>query len=86
MIGPLHAAMTATLLAIRIEIADFHALAITVLPIDRNIVFVHDYTFSQRRGSPGAGASKKLFKCHDLTHTLTFPKRHGPCDQVQPSC
>lgn len=46
MIGPLHAAMTATLLAMRIEIADFHALATTLLPIDRNIVFVHDYTFS----------------------------------------
>jgi hypothetical protein len=50
MIGPLYAAMTAALLAVRIEIADFDALTAAILPINLKVGFVHSDHSSQRAG------------------------------------
>lgn len=44
MIGSLHPAMTATLLAVAIEIADFNTLAGPVLPVDGDVVFLHNHS------------------------------------------
>ena len=48
MIGPWHSAMTATLLPVKIEVADFDGLAAAILPFNLNIGFVHTDSFSQR--------------------------------------
>jgi hypothetical protein len=43
MISPRHSTMTTTLLAIKIEIADFDAFAVSFLPFDvRKINFIHE--------------------------------------------
>jgi hypothetical protein len=55
-IGPWHSTMTATLLAIRIKIADFDAFASSFLPFNINIAFVHAYLFSQLRDHSVRGA------------------------------
>jgi hypothetical protein len=52
MIGSRHSAMTATLLAVRIVVADFDGLAAAILPFNLNIGFIHADLFSQRSGHP----------------------------------
>jgi hypothetical protein len=48
MIDARHPAVTATLLAVRIEVADFDGLAAAILPFNLNIGFVHHDRFSRR--------------------------------------
>jgi hypothetical protein len=55
MIGPRHSAMTAALLAVRIQVADFYGLAAAFMPLNLHIGVVHIVPLSQRTGHlPGA--------------------------------
>ena len=56
MIGPGHFAMTAALLAVRIEVANFYGLTAAFLPLNLHIGFVHIVLTSQRPPSPGANS------------------------------
>jgi len=58
MIGPRHSAMTAALLAVRIQVADFYGLAAAFLPLNLHIGVVHIDLLSQRRTEPPAQSSK----------------------------
>jgi hypothetical protein len=51
MIGPRHSTMTATLLAIRIEIADFNVFAVSFLPFDVKINLIHEPYLLPTRGT-----------------------------------
>ena len=54
MIGPRYSAITATLLAVRIEVTDFDGLTAAIQPFNLNIGFIHGDRFSQRPASPAA--------------------------------
>jgi hypothetical protein len=45
--------MTATLLAVRIKVADFDGIVAAILPFNLNIGFIHDDLFSQRACQQG---------------------------------
>jgi hypothetical protein len=47
MIGPRRSAMTAALLAVRIEVTDFHGLTAAFLPLNLHIGVVHIDLLSQ---------------------------------------
>jgi hypothetical protein len=62
MIGPLYSAMTAALLTVRIEIADFDALTAAILPFNLKVGFVHHSDHSSQRGvSPAGGGFKRYY-------------------------
>ena len=54
MIGPRHSAMTAALLAVRIQVADFYGLAAAFLPLNLHIDVVHIDLLYQRHVSTAA--------------------------------
>lgn len=60
MIGPRHSAMTAALLAVRIQVADFYGLAAAFLSLNLVIGVVHIDLLSQRLESPGLKAVRLL--------------------------
>jgi len=78
MIGPRNAAMTAVLLAVGIQVADFYGLAATFLPFNLYIDVVHIDLLSQQRTerrafAPHKAAEFTLGRSSDgLTPTLIF--------------
>jgi hypothetical protein len=78
MVGSLNSAMTAALLSVRVEVANFHGLTAAVLPLNLYIGLFHIDPPSQRRASPaGPGIAETLDKMINSDKRKWLKKRRG---------